>query len=1265
MLLPLLLLPLLQLPDWEDPQVVGRNKEAPRAILVPQPSLEAARDAAPDEEGRVASPWQRSLNGAWRFHWAPRPAERPVGFEAEGFDDSGWDTIDVPSCWQMRGYGLNRYLNQPYTFPPNPPHIPHDDNPVGSYRRRFELPAEWDGRRVHVIFEGVKSAFSLWVNGEEVGYSEGGMTPAEFDLTEYLRPGENQIAAEVYRWSDGSYLECQDMWRFSGIYRDVRLVALAPLHLADAWARCELDEDYRDAVLTTSVKLRNRGEDALPRQVRVTLWDGERRVAGGVAGNFGLRAGEEQELDVTFPVAAPRLWSAELPHLYRLVIEVTTPEGQPEFHAFDFGFREVEIRGGQLLHNGQPILIRGVNRHEHDPDHGRSVPYWRMVQDVELMKRSNVNAVRTSHYPNDPRWYELCDRYGLYVFDEANIESHGMGYKPERTLGNDPDWELAHLDRTISMVERDKNHASVIVWSLGNEAGDGVNFVATSDWVHERDPTRPVHYERAGSREHVDIISPMYASPQWVERWAQQEHDRPLILCEYAHAMGNSTGNLKEYWEIFEANRQTQGGFIWDWVDQGLRKVSEPSWAVVELVHGFVVDLHGKAVAVAQDAPGAPPASQALRGWLQLGPGEGPDLAGGHPTRAAGGRPERVAGHAPILGRGDTNVMLKTSGDQLMFFVYDGGWITCTAPLPEDWHRNWHHVAGSYDGEQLRLFLDRREVAQRAHAGAIRASASPWAVGTNSDHRGRQFAGAIADARVWLEALPAEQLAHPRPPSHSLALRFTFGPEQLVQTDPGGEEFWAYGGDYGDSPTDGNFCCNGVVQPDREPNPGLHEVSFLYREIDIEAVDLAKGEIRVTNEHFFRNLERLELTWRVYADGIRTRDDELASGTIRPLSLAPRESKLVQLELGEPTRPALEYSLGVTVRPLEDPGVGTLPGRAYSSFPLPWPGSTEVSDAPPGVLLEQPKAGLLVAHGLEGSSLGVRQEDRGELSLSWLGEGAPVVLRSLRPTFWRAPTDNDRGNRMPTWAGPWREAYRNSEILERSIELAADGSTARVSSSGRDPETGANWSLTASPIGDLDVLVEYEVEVPEGSPPVPRLGLRFEVDRDFGRVEYYGRGPSENYSDRKSSTRRTYGQMEADRLGHPYLRPQENGHRTDTRWVALLRPRRVGLLFVALGPLMEFNVLPWTTEDLETARHPHELPDRDFLEVHLDHKHMGVGGDNSWGAKPHEPYLIGPGTYRFRFLIRQLRQVRDRRPLPGIIADLIQTSLPVPVLTEE
>ena len=1231
----LLALPLLQLPDWEDPAVIGRNKEAAHAMLLPQPSLEAARDAAPDAEGRLASPWQRSLNGDWRFHWAPRPAERPAGFEAPDFDDSGWDTIDVPSCWQLRGYGQNRYLNQPYCFPPNPPFIPHDDNPVGSYRRSFEVPAEWDGRRVHVIFEGVKSAFSLWVNGEKVGYSEGGMTPAEFDLTAFVRPGANQIAAEVYRWSDGSYLECQDMWRFSGIYRDVRLVALAPVYVADAWARCELDEEYRDAVLTTTVNLRNRGgASTLPAHVRVSLWDGQQQVGQTANGNFGLEAGADQELDLVMPVAAPRLWSAELPELYRLVIELDRLDGAPEFHAFDFGFRTSEVRGGQLLVNGQPILIRGVNRHEHDPDQGRTMPYARMVQDIELMKRSNINAVRTSHYPNDPRWYELCDRYGLYVFDEANIESHGMGYSPERTLGNDPVWEKAHLDRTISMVERDKNHASVIVWSLGNEAGDGVNFVATSEWVHGRDSTRPVHYERAGSRPHVDIISPMYASPQWVERWAQEEHDRPLILCEYAHSMGNSTGNLEEYWDVFEANRQTQGGFIWDWADQGLRKVSEPSWALVKGVTGAVTDLHGQVVETGGLGAGAPaglaPPPHALRGWLQLAPGEGPDLAGGAVTLEAWVLPEPVAGHAPILGRGDTHVLLKTNGDQLEFFVYDGGWITCTAPLPADWHGNWHHVAGSYDGERLRLFIDRAEVAQRTHHGQIHAAASPWAVGTNSDHRGRRFAGLIADARVWTTALDADLLAFPFLPMHAgLALRFAFDPDQLVQTDPGGEEFWAFGGDYGDSPTDGNFCCNGIVMPDRTPNPGLHEVRKVYQEIDFEAVDLAKGEIRITNERLFQDTSDLLFRWSVTADGI-PHDD----GRLMRLAIPPRSSELIRLPLDRETvGEALDYRLWIAA--YRDPQPAWNPEdypAAFEQFALPWEAGGQVAPAPAPAEAVQ-RDGLALTKELpEVGTARAFLDDAGSLSATWESKRGTMEILSLRPAFWRAPTDNDRGNRMPSWAGPWRGAVARSVLTLPDGPAAAPGSPDALQISGLDPETLASWWLQASLVGELDLLLDVEVVIPEGTPPVPRIGLRFETSDAFDRSLYYGRG-FESYSDRETGSGVGLYSADLDELSHGYVRPQENGHRTDTRWLGLIDSEADGLLIVSLGETMGFNVSRWTTEELEAALHPHELPESDRLEVHLDHRHMGVGGDDSWGARPHAPYMIGPGTYRFRFLL--------------------------------
>ncbi|HFB98617.1 MAG TPA: beta-galactosidase, partial [Bryobacterales bacterium] len=522
-LLPLLLAaglaPPLAVNDWENPEVIGKNKEPAHATLMVYP------DAASAKEGRrEASPFFRSLNGTWKFHWVPRPEDRPRRFYEPGYDDGCWDEIPVPSNWQMLGYGYPHYTNIVYPFKKDPPRIRHEHNPVGSYRRTFTVPEHWKGRQVFLHFDGVESAMYVWVNGREVGYSEGSRTPAEFNITRYLRPGENLLAAEVYRFSDGSYLEDQDYWRLSGIFRDVYLFSTPRLHVRDFWVTTPLDEDYRDATLKLNVKLRNYTERDAAGSVEAVLLDADgATVAALEAQQARVGAGAEVSLDFQVPVENPRKWTAETPYLYRLLITLKDAGGRVlEGIPADVGFRQVEIKGGRLLVNGKAIYFKGVNRHEHDPDLGHVPTTEMMVRDIKLMKQHNINAVRTSHYPETPEWYELCDRYGLYLIDEANIESHGMGYRPDQTLANKPEWRKAHLDRIESMVERDKNHASVIIWSMGNEAGDGANFVAASEWIHRRDPTRPVHYERAGTRPHVDIVSWMYAPIRRIVAYAEK-----------------------------------------------------------------------------------------------------------------------------------------------------------------------------------------------------------------------------------------------------------------------------------------------------------------------------------------------------------------------------------------------------------------------------------------------------------------------------------------------------------------------------------------------------------------------------------------------------------------------------------------------------------------------------------------------------------------------------------------------------------------------
>ncbi len=555
--------------EWQDPAIVGVNKEPPHATFTSYPDDALARAGR-----RESLPYYRSLNGDWKFHWVPKPADRPVDFYRPGFDDAAWKTIRVPSNWQFEGYDVPIYVNIPYPWgKPDPPHIPANNNPVGSYRTRFTVPASWSGRDVYLTFDGVESAFYLWVNGERVGYSEDSRTPAEFNVTKYLKEGANLLAVEVYRWSDASYLEDQDFWRLSGIFRDVTLWSAAPLHVRDLQIRTNLDAAYTDAQLAIDVQVRNRSAAAANLSLRATLMDAQGAELGR-ASTAAVRvpAGEASTVPIVRSISAPRKWTAESPYLYTLVVSLVDDSGRViEAIPQKVGFRTVEMKDGQLMVNGRPILIKGVNRHEHDADTGHAVSVEQMLRDVRLMKRHNINAVRTSHYPNDPAWYDLCDQYGLYVIDEANIESHGMGYAPSRTLGNNPAWKAAHMDRTVRMVERDKNHPSVIIWSLGNEAGDGVNFEATSAWVHQRDPSRPVQYEQAGLKAHTDIYAPMYTRPTGVANYGAKPQTRPLILCEYAHAMGNSTGNFREYWDLFYGNPQLQGGLIWDWVDQGIR----------------------------------------------------------------------------------------------------------------------------------------------------------------------------------------------------------------------------------------------------------------------------------------------------------------------------------------------------------------------------------------------------------------------------------------------------------------------------------------------------------------------------------------------------------------------------------------------------------------------------------------------------------------------------------------------------------------------
>jgi beta-galactosidase len=1018
-------------PEWLDPSVVGVNRERPRAVRCIYADAESALSGE-----KARSRYYRSLNGEWRFHWVAKPADRPVGFQAVDFDDSKWDTIPVPSNMELAGYGIPIYTNSAYPWgKADPPNIPEDNNPVGSYRRRFTLPENWQGRKVFLRFEGVASAFYVWINGERVGFSKGSRTDAEFDITRYVVPGENVVAVEVYKWSDGAYLEDQDFWRLGGIYRDVYLLSTGDLHVRDVETRVGLDAQYKDAQLTIRAWVRNAGDGAGHASVEIVLQDQAGRTAAGpLRERVDVGGGEERVVAFDAAVKAPALWSAEHPNLYPLLITLRDKGGGViEVIRSRVGFRTVDIKDGELCVNGVPILIKGVDRHEHDPDRGHAITAESMVRDIVTMKQYNINAVRTSHYPNQPIWYDLCDEYGLYLIDEANIESHGMGYG-ERTLAKDPAWLDAHMDRTMRMVERDKNHPSVIIWSLGNEAGFGPNFEATSAWIRQRDRSRPVQYERAELDKATDIVCPMYAPPKRLAACASKPQERPLILCEYSHAMGNSNGNLWMYWDLIYANRQLQGGFIWDWVDQGIRQ----------------------------------------------------------------------------------------------------------------------------------------PVARPPNSGYIRPTA-------------------------------------------------------------GEPTFWAYGGDFGPpgTPSDDNFCCNGLVSPDRAPHPGLFQVKKVYQNVRVRPVDLGAGQVEIRNWYDFTNLRELvTCTWSIQAAG-----ETLARGRLEDLDIAPHTARTVRMPLVAITpEPGVEYFLDLSFSLKEDKTWAKQGHEvAWEQFKLPVEAAapTVNPNEMPGVALKEEGAAIVVT--ASGNAWTV---DRASgLLRSWRYRETELIREPLRPHFWRAPIDNDRGNKMPKRQGVWRHAGLKLEAEEVAVRRVSE-QVVEIALRAKLPAVASAYAMTYRFYGDGDVVVTGSFTPGDKKlPDMPRFGMQMAMPGAFDTIAWYGRGPQETYCDRKDARVDVYSGRVDEQYYQDYSEPGESGNKVDVRWIALTGKRGVGLLAVGM-PLLSVNALPYTTDDLEGPKHPYELPKRDFVTVNLDLMQMGVGGDNSWGALPHPEYRIHPEARAYRFRLR-------------------------------
>ena len=1002
--------------EWRNPEINAVNRAPMHTNYFAFENADAAKKA-----DKKQSTNYMTLNGTWKFNWVKDADSRPTDFWKTGFNDKGWDDLQVPAVWELNGYGDPIYVNVGYAwrnqFQNNPPEVPTENNHVGSYRREIVVPASWNGKDIIAHFGSVTSNMYLWVNGRYVGYSEDSKLEAEFDLTPYLKPGQkNLIAFQVFRWCDGSYLEDQDFFRYSGVGRDCYLYARNKKRIQDIRVTPDLDAAYQNGSLSINLDLKGSGK------VDLELVDTQgKQVATATANKSGL---------VTMNVENPKKWSAETPYLYTLRASM---QGSNEVIPVKVGFRKIELKGDQILVNGKAVLFKGADRHEMDPDGGYVVSPERMLQDIQIMKQFNLNAVRTCHYPDDNLWYDLCDQYGIYVVAEANIESHGMGYG-EKTLAKNPSYKKAHLERNQRNVQRGFNHPSIIFWSLGNEAGDGPNFEQCYQWIKAEDPSRACQYEQARQKDHTDIFCPMYYGYEGMEKYGQRtDATKPLIQCEYAHAMGNSQGGFKEYWDLIRKYPNLQGGFIWDFVDQSCR-------------------------------------------W-----------------------------------KGKDGVMI-----------------------------------------------------------------------------------------------------------------------------------YAYGGDFNRfDASDNNFCDNGLISPDRVPNPHMYEVGYFYQNIWTTPADLSKGEVNVFNENFFRDLSAYYMEWQVLKDGkiIRT-------GRVDDLKIAPQETAKITLNIGK-TCTCKEWLLNVSYKLKNREGLLpagftvaknqlTLNDYKAPSMDLKNVETTNVATVVPQIIDNQYH--YLIVKG--NNFVAEFNKQNGYLS-KYAVDGTEMLKEgaALTPNFWRAPTDNDMGaglqNKYAAWKNPGLKLVSlNSKTENDQIVVNAEYDMKNVS---------AKLYLTyvINNEGAIKVTQKMTADKNATVSPMFRFGMQMQMPKCFETVEYYGRGPVENYSDRNHSTDLGIYRQSVNEQFYSYIRPQETGTKTDIRWWKQLNAGGNGLKVVGDAPFsasaLHYTICSLDDGEQKDQRHSPEVQKADLTNLIIDKAQMGLGCVNSWGALPLPQYMLPYGDYEFTFILTPVK----------------------------
>ncbi len=1191
--------------DWENPEVVGINKEPGHVPLVPYPDEPTALTGRP-----ANSPYYLSLNGAWKFAWARNPDEAPSDFFRRGFSARAWKDIQVPGNWQLQGYDVPIYTNVQIPFrPEDPPNVPHDYNPVGSYIKEFEVPEAWDGRRIFIVFEGVKSAFYIWVNGRKVGYSQDSMTPAEFDLTSYVKSGRNRVAVRVIRFSDGTYLENQDMWHFSGIYRDVYVYSAPSRRIADYFVRTKFDAKYKDAVFSAEVRLSGRHPERCV--VQAQLFDAELNPL--FTSPLIKTAGEGENLvRLEREVPGPRAWSVEDPYLYTLLVTLKDLSGATlQVERARIGFRQVDIKNGRLCINGRPVLMKGVNRHEHDPDSGRVVPEWRMIQDIGVMRRFNITAVRTSHYPDHPRWYELCDELGIYLFDEANIESHRYWSR----FSLDPKWRKAFLERAQRMVERDKNHPSVIVWSMGNESGYGPNHAAISRWMRGRDKTRPVFYHPAEDAKTVDILGPMYPPYDKIIRMAKDPKEkRPVIMCEFSHSMGNSTGQLKEYWDAIEKYRRLGGGFIWDWADLGLRRREQlaANKALPRCPGQLKAKLgKGRRGAALTDGYAIFPNFDAL------------DVTGNALTIELWVKADKKDG--PFVAKGD-QYGLRQIGSRLEFWINSREKVSVQAELPENWTSRWHHVAAVFKRPHMMIYIDGERAAfgwENAWAGITHC---PGLLNIGRDERDRDvwLKGLLDEVRIHARALSESEIKRPAAKAgKGCILHMDFN--RITQ----GREYFAYGGDYNERPTDWNWNINGLVDPERDPHPAMWDYKKAIQPVGAKLVSAGAGKVRIFNKYDFSDFKGLAASWKLLAGG-----REIQSGPLPLPHIEPHGSAAVKVPFTRPRiEPGVEYVLDLRFNLASGkPWAPRGHEVGWVQLALPWskPERPARAAKAPSLAVRESEDGIRIA----GGGFAIAFDRKTGAIGSFKSRGTALLKQGPVLNVWRAPTDDEERVEV---SRNWRRAGLD-RMTHRPEKLAwsRKGDSVRVVSE----------ILTAAPAfgpafrgrytydirRDGSLALEARIEPVGRLPNLPRIGLELKAPRSLDRFAWYGPGPVESYPNRNLGGWLGVHEARVRDLPYPYITPQETGTRSDVRWASLTDARGFGLLIKGL-PRFAATASHFTAEDLASAWNRPELAERNEIVLNLD---TAVSGLLTW-PKPPVWYFLKPEKRVFRLEFRLLR----------------------------